>query len=51
MDNMAQASKESENFKKELSSLTTNLSSLNNVYGSMLTAMRGGAQQQAPRNN
>lgn len=47
MDNMAQASKESEQFKKELSALTSNLSSLNNVYGSMLTAMRGGAQQQA----
>jgi gliding motility-associated protein GldL len=47
MDNMAQASKESEQFKKELSSLTSNLSSLNNVYGSMLTAMRGGGQQQA----
>jgi gliding motility-associated protein GldL len=46
MDNMAQASKESEQFKKELSALTTNLSSLNNVYGSMLTAMRGGGQQQ-----
>ena len=45
MDNMAQASKESEQFKKELSALTTNLSSLNNVYGSMLTAMRGGGQQ------
>ncbi|EMR03784.1 type IX secretion system motor protein PorL/GldL [Cesiribacter andamanensis] len=47
MDNMAQASKESEQFKKELSALTTNLSSLNNVYGSMLTAMRSGGQQQA----
>ncbi|MBW3545032.1 MAG: gliding motility protein GldL [Bacteroidetes bacterium] len=47
MDNMAQASKESEQFKKELSALTSNLSSLNNVYGSMLTAMRGGAPQQA----
>ncbi len=49
MDNMAQASRESEQFKKELSALTSNLSSLNNVYGSMLTAMRGGGGQQQAR--
>ena len=42
MESMAQASKESEQFKKELSTLTSNLTSLNNVYGNMLTAMRGG---------
>ncbi len=42
MESMAQASKESEQFKKELTSLTGNLTSLNNVYGNMLTAMKGG---------
>lgn len=42
MESMAQASKESEQFKKELAALTSNLTSLNNVYGNMLTAMRGG---------
>lgn len=41
MESMTQASKESEQFNKELAVLTGNLTSLNNVYGSMLTAMRG----------
>lgn len=40
MDNMAQASKDTDNFKGELSKLTTNLTSLNKVYGSMLAAMK-----------
>jgi gliding motility-associated protein GldL len=41
MQNMTEASKDTEQFKGELSRLTTNLSSLNKVYGSMLTAMKG----------
>ncbi|WP_259015618.1 type IX secretion system motor protein PorL/GldL [Emticicia fluvialis] len=41
MQDMAEASKETQQFKSELSKLTNNLSSLNNVYGSMLSAMRG----------
>jgi gliding motility-associated protein GldL len=42
MENMADASRDTQQFKNELSKLTGNLSSLNNVYGTMLTAMRGG---------
>jgi gliding motility-associated protein GldL len=41
MENMSDASKDTQQFKQELSKLTTNLSSLNNVYGSMLSAMKG----------
>jgi len=41
MQNMSEASKDTEQFKGELSKLTTNLTSLNKVYGSMLTAMKG----------
>ncbi len=41
MENMADASKDTQQFKQELAKLTTNLTSLNNVYGSMLTAMKG----------
>jgi hypothetical protein len=41
MQNMTDASKDTEQFKGDLSRLTTNLSSLNKVYGSMLTAMKG----------
>ncbi len=41
MQNMADASRDTQQFKTELSKLTGNLASLNNVYGSMLTAMRG----------
>jgi len=41
MENMADATKESQQFKAEMSKLTTNITSLNNVYGNMLTAMRG----------
>lgn len=41
MQDMADASKDTQQFKSELSKLTGNLSSLNNVYGSMLTAMKG----------
>ncbi len=41
MDSMAEASKDTEQFKNELHKLTSNLTSLNNVYGNMLTAMKG----------
>lgn len=41
MENMSDASKDTQQFKGELSKLTTNLTSLNRVYGSMLTAMKG----------
>lgn len=41
MENMSEASKDTQQFKQELSKLTNNLSSLNNVYGSMLSAMKG----------
>jgi len=41
MENMAEASKDTQQFKTELSKLTGNLTTLNNVYGSMLAAMRG----------
>jgi len=45
MENMASASKDTQQFKQELDKLTRNLSSLNNVYGSMLTAMKGSNAQ------
>lgn len=41
IENTADASKESQVFKAELNKLTTNIASLNTVYGNMLTAMRG----------
>ena len=41
MENMSEASKDTDNFKKELSKLSTNLTQLNTVYGNMLTAMKG----------
>lgn len=41
MENMTDASRDTQQFKNELAKLTGNLASLNNVYGSMLTAMRG----------
>ena len=41
MENMADASRDTQQFKGEMAKLTGNLASLNNVYGSMLTAMRG----------
>ncbi len=42
MDSMEKAGKESEQFSGQLKKLTGNLTSLNSIYGSMLTAMRGG---------
>lgn len=41
MQDMSDASKETQQFKAEMSKLTNNLTSLNNVYGSMLSAMKG----------
>jgi gliding motility-associated protein GldL len=41
MENMADASKDTETFKKELEKLSGNLTQLNTVYGNMLTAMKG----------
>ena len=43
MESMEKAGKGSEKFSAELQKLTGNLTSLNTVYGSMLTAMRGGS--------
>lgn len=42
MNDMSEASKDTQSFKQELNKLTNNLTSLNGVYGSMLSAMRGG---------
>jgi gliding motility-associated protein GldL len=41
MENMSEASKDTEKFKDNLSALTSNLGQLNAVYGNMLTAMKG----------
>lgn len=41
MENMADASKDTQQFKDELGKLSRNLTSLNNVYGNMLSAMKG----------
>ncbi len=41
MENMADASKDTQQFKQELAKLTNNLTSLNTIYGSMLSAMKG----------
>lgn len=41
MESIAQAGKDTEQFKGELSKLTTNITQLNKVYGNMLTAMKG----------
>jgi gliding motility-associated protein GldL len=40
MENMSEASKESQQLKDEMAKLGKNLVSLNNVYGNMLSAMR-----------
>lgn len=41
MENLTDASKDTEQFKQEVSRLTQNLHSLNTVYGNMLSAMKG----------
>lgn len=43
MRDMSEASENTQQFKNEISKLTNNLSSLNNVYGNMLSAMKGNA--------
>jgi len=43
LSDMSDVSRDSQQFKAELNKLTTNLASLNNVYGSMLSAMKGSA--------
>jgi gliding motility-associated protein GldL len=43
MENMSEASRDTEQFKNEVSALTKNLHSLNNIYGNMLSAMRATA--------
>lgn len=40
MENMADASKDTQQFKDELAKLSKNLNTLNSVYGNMLAAMR-----------
>lgn len=40
LESMAGATKDTQQFKEEIGRLTSNLSSLNKVYGSMLTAMK-----------
>jgi gliding motility-associated protein GldL len=40
MENLTEASRDTEQFKTEVTSLTKNLHALNNVYGNMLNAMR-----------
>ena len=41
MEGLNEAGKETETFKTELAKLNQNVSSLNNIYGGMLTAMKG----------
>jgi gliding motility-associated protein GldL len=41
MENMAEASKDTHAFKTELSKLTGNLTTMNTIYGGMVSAMRG----------
>jgi gliding motility-associated protein GldL len=41
VQNVSNAGKDAETFKTEMSKLTTSLTSLNKVYGGMLTAMKG----------
>ncbi len=46
LEGMASAGENTKKFAGELDKLTGNLTSLNNVYGNMLTAMRGGSPNQ-----
>ncbi len=45
MESMAKAGEDTKKFSDQMSSLNNNITSLNTVYGSMLSAMRGGGQQ------
>jgi hypothetical protein len=38
---MAKATEDADNFKGEITKLTSNLSKLNNIYGGMINAMKG----------
>jgi hypothetical protein len=40
LESMSQATEDAEQFKSEIKRLTSNLASLNTVYGNMLTAMK-----------
>lgn len=42
MEGMADAAKDTENFRSGMTKLNTNITSLNSIYGNMLAAMRGG---------
>jgi gliding motility-associated protein GldL len=42
LDSMAKAADDAEGFKGEINKLTSNLSKLNNIYGGMINAMKGG---------
>ncbi|UXP33757.1 gliding motility protein GldL [Reichenbachiella agarivorans] len=42
MEGMAEAAKDTENFRSGMTKLNTNITSLNSIYGNMLSAMRGG---------
>jgi len=44
MESMAKAGDDTKKFSDQMSSLNRNITSLNTVYGSMLSAMRGGGQ-------
>lgn len=46
LEGMTSAGENTKRFASELDKLTGNLTSLNNVYGNMLTAMRGGSPNQ-----
>ncbi|MDH5367593.1 MAG: gliding motility protein GldL [Cyclobacteriaceae bacterium] len=47
MDGMSKVGENTQKFTSEMNKLTGNLTSLNNVYGSMLNAMKGGASTNA----
>ncbi len=42
LDSMAKATEDAERFKGEITKLTSNLTRLNNIYGGMINAMKGG---------
>jgi gliding motility-associated protein GldL len=42
MEGMAEAAKDTENFRSGMTKLNTNITSLNGIYGNMLAAMKGG---------
>ena len=44
MEGMAEAAKDTENFRSGMTKLNTNITDLNSIYGNMLAAMRGGTK-------